>query len=230
MTKFKSLEFYEKLRNDGKTINYILQPPRGGVTGEIKYNIDDIILNLYEDAKSLESNLGSLDLIAGDLGIVTFESSRRGSEKILKEYIKEIEEKHQKKYDFILIDTPATYSIYSQSSLISSDYYIVPISPDAFSALGFSLLQKVMKDDLTLKDSQPNMLGIIFTLTGNKAGREKIKEEFEDQPTFSETLKEKEWIRTGRMSSFMLDKDSTRDNITDLTEEFLRKINEKKGS
>ncbi|ECP0926862.1 ParA family protein, partial [Listeria monocytogenes] len=35
MTKFKSLKDYEDLRNSGKTINYILQPPRGGVTGGI---------------------------------------------------------------------------------------------------------------------------------------------------------------------------------------------------
>ncbi|EAD0080787.1 hypothetical protein NB59_14810 [Listeria monocytogenes] len=229
MTKFKSLKDYEDLRNRGKTINYILQPPRGGVTGGIFFSNEDLILNLYEDPKFSELNQGALDLIAGDLGITTFESSRRGSEKILKEYIKEIEGKYRNKYDFILIDTPATYSIYSQSSLISSDFYVVPISPDTFSALGFSLLHRAMKDDLTLKDTQPDMLGIIFTLTKDKVGRNKIKDEFEDEPTFSETLKESEWIRTGNMSSFMLDMASTRGNIIALVTEFLNKIDEKRG-
>lgn len=229
MTKFKSLKDYEELRNTGKTINYVLQPPTGGIANEINYDLEDLILNLYEDPEFSESNQGALDLIAGDLGITTFESSRRGSERILKEYIKEIEEKYRNKYDLILIDTPATYSIYSQSSLISSDFYVVPISPDTFSALGFSLLQRAMKDDLTLKDNQPDMLGIIFTLTKDKVGRNRIKEEFEDEPSFNETLKESEWIRTGNMSSFMLDMSSTSENIISLVAEFLNKIDEKRG-
>ncbi|MFW3332270.1 ParA family protein [Aerococcus viridans] len=226
MTKFKTLKEYENLRNEGKTINYVLQPPTGAVTSQISYNLDEIILNLY---KNTGSNLGELDMIAGDLSITTFESSRRGSEKMLNEYIKKIEEEYPDKYDFILIDTPATYSIYSQSSLITSDFYVVPISPDVFSALGFSLLQKAMKDDLVLNDSQPEMLGILFTLTKDKVGRNRIKDEFDDVPTFEESLKEAEWIRTGNMSSFMLDMISTKDNIINIVEEFLGMINRKRG-
>ncbi|EGP4907479.1 TPA: AAA family ATPase [Enterococcus faecium] len=225
MTKFKSLDEYERLRNSGKTINYVLQPPTGGIFSEIKYTTDDLILHLFPKD---ESNKGNLDLIAGDLGITTFESSRRGSEKILKEYIKKINDEYVREYDYILIDTPATYSIYSQSSLISSDYYVVPISPDTFSALGFSLLHKAMKDDLTLSDDQPEILGIIFTLTKDMARRNKIKEEFEDEPSFSSSLKENEWIRTGNMSSFMLDMATTEHNIIEIVDEFIKKIEEKR--
>ncbi|MCA6741440.1 ParA family protein [Enterococcus durans] len=225
MTKFKSLDEYERLRNSGKTINHVLQPPTGGIFSEIKYTTDDLILHLFPKD---ESNKGNLDLIAGDLGITTFESSRRGSEKILKEYIKKINDEYVREYDYILIDTPATYSIYSQSSLISSDYYVVPISPDTFSALGFSLLHKAMKDDLTLSDDQPEILGIIFTLTKDMARRNKIKEEFEDEPSFSSSLKENEWIRTGNMSSFMLDMATTEHNIIEIVDEFIKKIEEKR--
>ncbi|MEB6086757.1 AAA family ATPase [Enterococcus casseliflavus] len=225
MTKFKSLDDYEQLRNEGRTINYVLQPPTGGIVSEIKYSISDIIVHLFP--KEVNDN-GNLDLIAGDLGITTFESSRRGSEKILKEYIKDISENYEMKYDYILIDTPATYSIYSQSSLISSDFYVVPISPDTFSALGFSLLHKAMKDDLALRDDQPEILGIIFTLTKDKVRRNKIREEFEDEPSFSASLKEYEWIRTGNMASFMLDMSSTERNVIEIVDEFIKKIDEKR--
>lgn len=228
MTKFKSLEEYESLRNNGKTINYVLQPPTGGVTVGVSYDNKDLILNLLSPNVA-EGQEGLLDMIVGDLGITTFEASRRGSEKMLNEYLKEIGKENKKDYDFILIDTPATYSIYSQSSLIASDFYVVPVSPDTYSALGFSLLQKAMKDDLTLKDNEPEMLGIIFTLTKDRAGRNKIRDEFEEEATFEKSLVESEWIRTGSMATLMSDMSLTRDNINSIVTEFLEKVDEKKG-
>ena len=85
-----------------------------------------------------------------------------------------------------------------------------------------------MKDDLTLSDDQPEILGIIFTLTKDMARRNKIKEEFEDEPSFSSSLKENEWIRTGNMSSFMLDMATTEHNIIEIVDEFIKKIEEKR--
>lgn len=217
-TKFSSLSKYEEIRDEFKTINYILQKPMGGVTQKpFKYDVKDLILELesWED--------GCLDIVPGDLEIVTYESSRRGSENILNGYIKE-EIVNYKDYDFILIDTPATYSIYSQSSLIASDSYVVPISPDVFSGLGYSLLQKVMEDDIALKGNDLRELGIIFTLHNeNKVGRDNVKSSFTEQNVFESFLPEYERIKTGKMESFILDMDSTKQSIIDISEEFLSK-------
>jgi len=146
MTKYKDLDSYEKLRTHRQTINSILQPlPEGmGVCSETEdAQTQSLILNLYNGSS------GKLDFIPGDLEITTFESSRRGSERRLKDFLNE----QKSDYDYILIDTPATYSIFSQSALLASDFFIVPIAPDTYSALGYSLLNRIMKEDLALKDA-----------------------------------------------------------------------------
>lgn len=216
-TKFKTLADYEEIQNENKTISHILMPPRGGVTNPANtYSCSDIIINMYSNDK------GRLDMIPGDLDIVSFESSKRGSEKILQNYIqKDIQESFQ--YHYILIDTPATYSIYSQSSLIASDYYCVPIAPDVFSALGHTLLQKVMADDLTLQGESVQELGIIFTLSKDMAGRETIQEKFSEELTFRSKIPEHERVRTGRIQTFMYERSALKKAIIDLTEELIEK-------
>lgn len=220
-TKFKNLEDYSKLRVEQKTINGILQPQIGGVTNApTPIEGNSIITNLYHTRK--DGTSGCLDMIPGDLEIVSFESSRRGSEGILEDFL---HEKLSIAYDYILIDTPATYSIYSQSALLASNCYIVPIAPDAFSVLGYDLLSKVMSDDLILKKHEVKELGIIFTLyKEGKAGRESIENKFQSQNTFSEKLIENEYVKTGKMETFMYDMSSTKNNIINITTEFISKM------
>lgn len=222
-TKFKSLEDYSNLRNEQKTINGILQPQTGGISSPpSSVEGNSIITKLYP----IRDNdlVGCLDMIPGDLEIVSFESSRRGSEGILDDFL---DEKLSIQYDYILIDTPATYSIYSQSALLASDFYIVPIAPDAFSALGYDLLSKVMSDDLILKKHRVKELGIIFTLfKEGKIGRENIENKFQNENTFSTKLIENEYVKTGKMETFMYDMTSTKQNIIDITNEFIAKMEE----
>ncbi|EGQ0321868.1 TPA: AAA family ATPase, partial [Staphylococcus pseudintermedius] len=47
-------------------------------------------------------------------------------------------------YDFILIDCPPTYSLYTVAAILPSDYYIIPVKPDAYSVLGIEMLEKVI--------------------------------------------------------------------------------------
>ncbi|WP_225415520.1 ParA family protein, partial [Limosilactobacillus reuteri] len=165
-----------------------------------------------------------------------FETTARGAEKRLKKLIAKPSVLNN--YDFILIDTPATYSVYSQASLLASDYYIVPIAPDVFSALGYDLLQKALKKDLVLEDHKLINLGIIFTLTSkSKDEREKvtknvkrnnIQESFEKEERFNKTLYEHERIRTGKLENFIYDMTSTKDNIVEITNELLQKLGEVK--
>ncbi len=219
-TKFKSFDEYEELQKKHKTINYILQPPSGGIAhAPAEYKTKDLIQNL------LISGDGKLDLIAGDLEIVSFEASRRGSERILSDFLIEQLSKDGFQYDYILIDTPATYSIYSQSALIASDYYVVPISPDVFAGLGYSLLKRVMSDDIALKGKKISQLGVIFTLyKEGRVGRQSIVNDFEAEGIFSNTLHENERIKTGKIQTFIYDMKGTQDDIINITNEFIEKI------
>ncbi|AWI12645.1 hypothetical protein CQJ30_11075 [Caldibacillus thermoamylovorans] len=221
-TKFKSIDFYEELRNEGRTIaNVILNGTGSGVTQETRtFTHDELVVELY---KNQNENKNKLYIIPGDLELIAYESSRRGSEKIISSYFK----KHiydNYNLDYILIDTPATYSIYSQASLIASKYYIVPIAPDVFSTLGYSLLHKIMRKDLTLEDHNLENLGIIFTLVkDDKQRRNAIQEKFKNEPQFATRITEYEYIRTGRLETLMYDMDYSRNEIIQLCQELINK-------
>lgn len=231
MTKFKSIEEYQNLLETGPTIATLL-------TNQNSSLIDnkDSDLTIQNSTQHLMSEgTGKLDLVPGDLSLTQFESTVRGSEKMLK---KLINSEVMNQYDFILIDTPATYSIYSQASLYASEYYIVPIAPDVFSTLGYNLLQKALKNDLVLEEKPLTNLGVIFTLTSKvdknkdrvtkKVNRNSIQDSFNDEQRFKFTLYENEYIRTGKLESFIYDMTSTKSNIINITKEFLEKLGELK--
>lgn len=52
----------------------------------------------------------------------------------------------REKFDFILIDCPPTYSSYTTSAIKSSDFYVIPVKPDAYSLLGVNMLEEVVKN------------------------------------------------------------------------------------
>lgn len=220
MTKFFSIERYRQLRDEGKTISSLLLINNGGniVSGNKtpSITIDDVILNLES------SNNAKFDLIPGDLSLTGFESSSRGSEKLLKHNLKLIS---PNSYDYILIDTPATYSIYTQASLIASKYYFTPISPDTFSALGYSLLQKALSNDLLMEDNHLINAGIIFTMYNeNRRKRTSIAKDLKNNNTLENPLLENENIRSGNLQTFLYDMVGTKDNILDLTKEIITKV------
>lgn len=232
MTKFRSIDFYQKLLKTGPTIANLLIDSNNSM---VKNNNEEpTIKNSVQHLFSNEDE--KFDLIPGDLSLTEFETTARGAEKRLKKLIAKPSVLNN--YDFILIDTPATYSVYSQASLLASDYYIVPIAPDVFSALGYDLLQKALKKDLVLEDHKLINLGIIFTLTSkSKDEREKvtknvkrnnIQESFEKEERFNKTLYEHERIRTVKLENFIYDMTSTKDNIVEITNELLQKLGEVK--
>lgn len=232
MTKFKSIDFYQELLETGSTIAKLLVNSNNSMVKNDNEEtiIETSIQNLYSDGD------GIFDLIPGDLSLTEFETTARGAEKRLRKLL--INCSVLDNYDFILIDTPATYSVYSQASLLASDYYIVPIAPDVFSALGYNLLKSALKKDLVLEDHKLNNLGIIFTLTSKsnderekvtkKIKRNDIQKSFETEKRFDNTLYEHERIRTGKLENFIYDMSSTKDNIIEITNELLEKLGEVK--
>lgn len=95
-----------------------------------------------------------------------------------------------KDFKYVLIDCPPTWSILTHSSLIASDYYIVPSKVDFYSTIGISLLQeqidnKIMNDGLYKRIGRKlEFLGVIFTLVhknivSEKGRKDSIKLDFE---------------------------------------------------
>lgn len=110
----------------------------------------------------------NLDLIPGELETIFLQRQQNPSTpNKLMDYI--IDEKLRDQYDYIFLDCPPTYSVYTEMSFYTSDYYFVPAVPDAYSVLGVDLLERVVKDivhsqrNTVFKHSQPKNLGVMWT-------------------------------------------------------------------
>ena len=67
-------------------------------------------------------------------------------------------------FDYVIIDTPPTPSVWMTSALIASDNYVIPVKPDPLSLIGIDLLRNIIEArrksyGLTLKCA-----GVVFTM------------------------------------------------------------------
>lgn len=161
-----------------------------------------------------------LHIIPGDLKTVFMEreTATGASEQRLLNFIDEYELKSD--YDYIFIDCPPTYSFYTVSALLTSDYYFVPLKPDAYSLLGLDLLEKVVSElrksyRTIFKNNPINNLGVIFTMIP-KVSRVKIeknmqqlRETYEEKNIyfFNNVFPKAEKLSTGKLSKFIIDRD-----------------------
>lgn len=126
---------------------------RPGVISHLKKQ--DCILELNE----------KISIIPGTLKAI-FSERNSNIENHLYNYINQNNVKAD--YDFIFIDCPPTYSNYTISALITSDFYITPSKPDAYSVLGIEMLQEVVKrikseHQVYFTSKDLKHLGVIFT-------------------------------------------------------------------
>lgn len=104
----------------------------------------------------------NLYLLPGDLSLYQVEMSPgEGKEFRLENFLETIDED----FDFIIIDTPPTPSIWMSSSLIASDYFIIVSKPEPLSVTGMNLLNSVIeyrKKNFRLKNLK--CLGVALNL------------------------------------------------------------------
>lgn len=136
------------------------------------------VLQIFENSNIDKPNLnpslaqqiiGNLYLIPGDLKM-TREVSGDTSNKVSAVMTHLEEKKILEEFDYILIDCPPTWSILTHSSLVASDYYVIPSKVDLYSSIGIKLLEEQIKEKILNDGMYKKMgkklreLGIIFTL------------------------------------------------------------------
>lgn len=96
------------------------------------------------DLETLKVSLtDNFDLICGDLRLVLSNNSNNPRfAKRIAGFIKD--NGLRNKYDFIFIDCPPTLTIYTDSALIASDYYLIPNRIDRYSIIGIESLQSAI--------------------------------------------------------------------------------------
>lgn len=177
--KFNYKHHYESETNENKgykictaTISNVFEYK--SIVEDVK--IEDFILPLNDH----------LSIIPGDLNAVFFERSSGSSESenALKNFIEDFGIRDE--YEYIFLDCPPTFSFYTTTALLASDFYISPIHPDSYSILGIDLLFQVV-DRLKavyrdrFKSLPLNHLGVLFSNIPREASvQQGMKDMIED--------------------------------------------------
>ena len=107
--------------------------------------------------------MDNLYVLPGDLNLykITMESGG-GREFKLKKYLAETDKDYH--FDYVVIDTPPTPSVWMTSSLIASSYYVVPVKPDPLSYTGVDLLRLVIEDKISNYGLNLKCAGLVMTM------------------------------------------------------------------
>lgn len=164
--------FYSEVLNDEKTIFQLFKPQMNVAQKYKMPKAEEIIINVKEN----------LDIVCGDLNLVLANKSSDFSlVKRLRNFISI--NKLKEEYDYILIDCPPTLTIYTDSALIASDFYLIPNRVDRYSIIGIDSLQKAVSSLVEDEQIPLKCLGIIYTMMNKKINskQQKIKDDFESK-------------------------------------------------
>lgn len=112
--------------------------------------------NVYAE----HNGAGKLDLIPSTLALMEIETSKRGTENKLNNFIRE----KGTAYDYVILDCPPTISIFTQAAILASQKYLVPVKPDPLSIIGLPLLERWMIEFTNDAGVAVESVGLVFTL------------------------------------------------------------------
>lgn len=153
-------EYVDHLSSDGDTILKVFDRNQRVVGSTVNKSQASSPKKL-EDIEVVNIKQG-FDLLPGNLELYRLEMAPGdGRENRLKNYLKKIENE----YDYIVIDTPPTPSVWMTSALISSDYYLIPVKADPISLTGIDLLKSIIEEKKENFNLDLKCAGLILTLT-----------------------------------------------------------------
>ncbi|WP_105176838.1 ParA family protein [Clostridium cagae] len=171
----------------------------------------------------------NLDLLCGDLRMIDLDTKSPKLENRLKKFIKI--KNIDTMYDFIFIDCPPTYSIYTIAAYNASQYYILPVKPDFLSVLGINLFQRTLSN-MSDDEHKIECLGMVFTLVQNypyiNNKMEKLRAKYAFY-TFDNNMKQSTKILDNAEKHICIYNSDFKNDIIKLAQEFLDKYNEAEG-
>lgn len=158
---------YEEHRAKRKVISDIFSDLEKIVGPVSKKNQSLLTLSdMTTRARDFESG-GYVDLVPSELELSHVLERSGGSS--FEDRLKLILKNKKNQYDFVLIDCGPTYSVLTNNALKASDYVLVPVKPDPFSARGIPLLLSKIESHNAAHDGddQVKVLGIVFTMVND---------------------------------------------------------------
>lgn len=117
----------------------------------------------FQDIKPHKIN-DNLYILPGNLELFKIEiTAQSGWVNRLKFYLQEMEIEYG--FDYTIIDTPPTPSIWMTSALLASNYYIIPVKPDPLSLTGIDLLRSIIEQKKSDLDLSVKCIGLVLTMT-----------------------------------------------------------------
>lgn len=185
---------------------------------------DDLIINLKNN----------LDILCGDLSLVLV--NKVSDHTFVKRIRNFIEDNNLKeKYDYIIIDCPPTLTIYTDSALMASDYYLIPNRIDRYSIVGIDSLQQAVMNLIREERIPLKCIGLVYTMVTNSKKQEAIKTNFESKKSvndieiFSSFMTVNSHIPYGKQGSLPT-KYTAKEDIEAISLELIQKINSDKSS
>lgn len=158
---FTSEGYIDYIRKGGDTILNIFEEETTVVAGAVD-GIGDKKAKELKDVKPYKVN-ENWYVLPGNLNLYQLEmASGSGKEYGIKQYIDEIQPIYS--FDYVIIDTPPTPSVWMMSALIASDYYLIPVKPDPLSYIGIDLLDGIVKNRKKRFNLKIKCIGIVFTM------------------------------------------------------------------
>lgn len=157
---------------ENKTIYRLFKPQIDMQHSYSTPRAEDVIINLKDN----------LDILCGDLNLVLVNKvSDHTFVKRIRNFIEDNDLRN--KYDYILIDCPPTLTIYTDSALMASDYYLIPNRIDRYSIIGIDSLQKAVGNLIREERINLKCLGLVYTMTNNNASvkQENLRINFESK-------------------------------------------------
>lgn len=105
-------------------------------------------------SEKLHVLLGNLEIYRVEMG------GGQGTEMRLKGFLSH--KAHD--YDYVIVDTPPTPSVFMSSALLASDYYVVPVKPEPMSRVGIDLLQGVISRVSENNGHDIKCAGLVITM------------------------------------------------------------------
>lgn len=172
----------------------------------------------------------NLDLICGDLNLVLVnKSSDHSFVNRIKNFVEDNSLKDD--YDYVIIDCPPTLTIYTDSALMASDYYLIPNRIDRYSIVGISSLQQAVQNLIQEERKNIICLGLVYTMVDNGLAKQSsLREDFESKREvgeiniFDSCLNIANNIQNGKSGTLPTRYKSSKEDIESICVEFEQKI------
>lgn len=153
-----------------KTIYRLFKPQVDMMHAYNTPTANELIINLKDN----------LDILCGDLNLVLVNKvSDHTFVRRIRNFIDDNSLRDE--YEYIIIDCPPTLTIYTDSALMASDYYLIPNRIDRYSIVGIDSLQKAVHNLIREERINLKCIGLVYTMVTSSVKQEKLKTNFENK-------------------------------------------------